>query len=103
MTPLSMFSIALSSFSGVLLLGFLTAAFPDLRAFHLIVCAGLVSVFVANGLSQSKNYYSFNAKINPLLVNFIGRAIVVVAFYLLIVAIGHWLYIPEVSPDELYL
>jgi hypothetical protein len=99
MSSLQWFAIALSSFSAALFLGFMTAAIPDFFAIHLIVSAAIVGIFAVNGLSQSSTYISYG-RANPILINFVMRAIAVLALYWVVIGVGHWTFMPEVAIDE---
>jgi hypothetical protein len=102
MSPLQFFAIGLSSFSGALFFGFLSAAMPNLNGLHLIVSVTIGGIFAAAGLTQSRNYISYARGLNPILVNFGLCAFVTLVLYWTVIGVGHWTYTPTISPEDSY-
>lgn len=81
-------------------MGFLTAAVPELFVIHLLPIVAIIAIFGVNGLNHSRNFIHYGRGINPVLLNYIGCAILTAFLYSAVIAIGHWTFTPEVAIDE---
>ena len=100
MNPLQCFAIGLSAFSGALFLGFLSAALPNLNGLHFIFTAVIWGLFLATGLTKSRDYISYSRGLNPILLNFGLCALVMIALYWTVIGVGHWTFTAPIQLED---
>lgn len=84
--------------STALFIGFSTHANSNLMPIHLVISVAIVALFMGLALPQAQTYYSYG-RVNPIVINYLFRAAIVLIFYWTIIGVGHWTFTPPTVED----
>jgi len=99
MNILQITAFGFGGLSGALFLGFLTHANSNLFPIHFIVSVAIVALFMSTALPQAQTYYSYG-RVNPIVLNHLARAAVVLIAYWTIIGVGHWSFTAPMEPFD---